>query len=46
MVTVKMPRADWENTLMILDSYNQLAESPVIDILIAEISNQVDEQEY
>lgn len=44
MVKVNMPRASWDEVLMILDDYKQ--QGYLVGPLINEISEQVDKQEY
>lgn len=45
--TVKMPRADWESLLLILEVSKPIGIAPVIiDILHKEIEDQVYAQEY
>jgi hypothetical protein len=47
MVKVKMPRAEWEMLLMILDDYQaRVYSAPLINSLHKEISDQVYSQEY
>jgi len=46
MVTVKMPRADWELNLAMLEEYYRIYQGIGVQHLIKEIESQVYSQEY